>query len=97
MTWVFILSAIMGGVLAIWLPILIYAVVASLLVMGAAIAGLLGGDGFVEVLIDCALLSFFLALGCVFTHLVMYFAIVRARASSPKTSEIDVGSKYLSD
>lgn len=97
MTWVFILSAIMGGLLAIWLPILIYAIVASLLVTGAAIAGLVSGNGFIQVLIDCVFLSFCLALGCVFTHLVMYFAIVRARASSPKTSEIDVGSKYMSD
>ncbi|RZI60640.1 MAG: hypothetical protein EOP14_00420 [Pseudomonas sp.] len=98
MIWALVLSASIGAICAVRLPIVIFTFISTVVVIGFMIIAALARLSALEVLGWAFLLSIALAAGCMITHLLLYALYVRGRRESEdKQSAPELDPRYTRD
>jgi hypothetical protein len=96
-TWMLILSAVIGAVCGFWLHVVVFTILSVLVAATYLGTALISGVSLGSAVLWILVLSTALSAGYIASHVLRYALHIRARKTRRQHAEMDAGSKYLHD
>ncbi|AYC99966.1 hypothetical protein [Neorhizobium sp. NCHU2750] len=97
MIWALFLSAAIGALCGIWLHVVVFAILASLIAAVFLATTAMSGLAILSALFWSLMLSTSLALGYMASHLLRYAIHMRAKAAKPVRPDMEAAPEYVRD